>query len=119
MIDYATYCRIHALHKEGLKSSRIAQELSLDAGTVLRWLKQPSYTKRKAMKRSSRLDPHKGTIVRLLHHHDYSAMQILHRIREAGYEGGYTILKEFVRQVRLPKKNAYLRACPTAPKALT
>jgi len=108
MIDYATYCRIHALHKEGLKSSRIAQELSLDAGTVLRWLKQPSYTKRKAMKRSSRLDPHKGTIVRLLHHHDYSAMQILHRIREAGYEGGYTILKEFVRQVRLPKKNAYL-----------
>jgi len=109
MIDYPAFCRIHALHKqEGLNITQIARELDLHQETVSRWLKQDSYKGRKAGKCSSRLDPYKGTIVRLLRHHDYTAAQILQRIREAGYEGGYTILKEFVRHVRPPKQSAYL-----------
>jgi len=109
MIDYAAYCRIHALRKtEGLKISQIARELRLDPGTVSRWLKQPVYTGRKPNSRASRLDPYRDAIVRMIHHHDYTATQILRRIRESGYEGGYTILKEFVRQIRPPRKSAYL-----------
>jgi len=109
MIDYSTYCQIHSLQKHaGLNSWQIAQELDLHPATVSRWLKQASYTQRKPVKRASRLDPHKGTIVRLLQRHDYSATQILRQLREAGYEGGFTILKDFVRQVRPPGKPAYL-----------
>jgi len=109
MIDYPTYCRIHALHEqEGLNIAQIAREVGRHPETVSRWLKEPSYTTRKAVQRSSLLDPYKGTIVRLLHHHDYSAAQILHRIREAGYQGGYTVLKDYVRQVRPPSQPAYL-----------
>lgn len=109
MIDYSTYCRIHALHEqEGLNIAQIAREVGRHPETVSRWLKQSSYSTRKAVQRSSLLDPYKGSIVRLLRYHDYSAAQILHRIREAGYQGGYTILKDYVRQVRPPRQTAYL-----------
>lgn len=109
MIGYSTYCQIHSLQKrDGLNIRQIARELDLHPATVSRWLKQASYTQRKPVKRASRLDPHKGTIVRLLQRHDYSATQILRQIREAGYEGGFTIVKDFVRLVRPPGKPAYL-----------
>ena len=109
MIDYATFCRIHALHEqEGLNIAQIAREVGRHPETVSRWLKQPNYTTRKAATRSSLLDPYKGAIVRLLRHHDYSAAQILQRIREAGYHGGYTVVKDYVRQVRPPQQTAYL-----------
>lgn len=109
MIDYATFCRIHAMHKqEQLSIPQIGRALRLHPETVSRWLKRPSYQNRKRAKRSSRLDPYKPTIVRLLNQHDYTATQILQRIQEAGYEGGYTIVKDFVRKVRPPRKTAYL-----------
>lgn len=67
MIDYVAFCRIHAMHKqEGLNITQIAREMELHPETVSRWLKQDSYRGRKAGKRSSRLDPYKGAIVRLL-----------------------------------------------------
>jgi len=109
MIDYLTYCQIHALHKQdNLNSNQIAKELNVHPMTVSRWLKQPSYSNRKRKKRTSNLDPHKDAIVRMLHQHNYTVTQILQRIHESGYKGGYTVLKEFVRQIRPPRKNAYL-----------
>lgn len=109
MIDYPTYCRIHSLHnQDGLNCNQIAMDMGLHPVTISHWLKQPSYTGRKSKKRTSRLDPYKGTIIRLLNSHHYTATQILQRIRETGYKGGYTVLKDFVRQVRPPRKKAYL-----------
>jgi transposase len=109
MIDYATFCRIHALHKqEGLNIAQIAREVGRHPETISHWLKQANYTARMTGKRSSLLDPYQGMIVRLLRHHDYTAAQILQRLREAGYEGGYTIVKNFVRQLRPPQRSAYL-----------
>jgi transposase len=109
MIDYPTYCRIHALHEqEGLNIAQIAREVGRHPETVSRWLKEPRFTPRKAAQRNSLLDPYKNAIVRLLQHHDYTAAQVLYRIREAGYQGGYTILKDYVRQVRPPRQTAYL-----------
>ncbi|RLE21194.1 MAG: IS21 family transposase [Actinobacteria bacterium] len=109
MIDYATYCHIHALHKrEKLTINQIARELRLHAETVSRWLKEPTYTQRQSSKRASCLDPFKGSIVRMITSYDYTATQLLKRIREAGYEGGYTILKDYVRQVRPPRNTPYL-----------
>jgi transposase len=40
--------------------------------------------------------------------HEYSAQQLLQRLREEGYTGGYTILKSYVRQVRPPARPAFL-----------
>jgi transposase len=109
MIDYPTFCRLRQLCDEaGLKVSQIATELQLDPKTVERWVKQKSYRPRQGTQRASKLDSFKQQIAALLARHPYTAQQILQQLREQGYAGGYSILKEFVRQVRPPRKPAYL-----------
>jgi len=109
MITYETYCRIHAMRQQDrLSINQIARETGLHPETVSRWLKQSCYRKRDATRRTSLLDPYKGRITQLLNTRGYSAVQIMQQIREAGYDGGYTILKDYVRLVRPPRTNAYL-----------
>ena len=101
MIDYATWQHIGHLHRvDKLTVAQIAPAVSLDARTVHRWLDEPRFRARATAARPSKLDPYKGYIVRLLEHHRYSAVQIRQRLREAGYDGGLTIVKDYVRQVR-------------------
>ena len=107
MIDYHTYCQIHALHRDGgLKIKQIAAELGLHPETVSKWLQRPSYEQRQPAPRPSKLDPFKPQILRMLERHRYSAVQILDRLREEGYEGGCTILKSYVAKVRPPNRPA-------------
>ena len=109
MIDYETFCRLRQLHDEkGLKVSQIAAELDLDPKTVERWIDQPAYRPRQGARRPSKLDSFKGQIAALLERHPYTAQQLLQQLRQQGYAGGYSILKEFVRQVRPVRKPAFL-----------
>ncbi len=109
MIDYHTYSQIHALHRQqGLNVAQIANELGLHPETVSNWLRRPTYEQRKAAPRPSKLDAFKPGIVRMLERHPYTAAQVLARLREDGYEGGYTILKSYVAKVRPPTRQAYL-----------
>jgi transposase len=109
VISYEIFCRLRHLHDEkGLKASQIAEELQLDPKTVGRWINQASYRPRQGNKRHSKLDSFKGQISALLERHPYTAQQLLQRLRQQGYGGGYTILKDFVRQVRPLRKPAYL-----------
>jgi len=109
MIDYSTFLQIKHLHQDKrLKCSQIAKELSLDERTVSKWLSENQYHQRKPVQCSSKLDPFKADIVRMLETHPLSAAQVLQRIREDGFDGGYTIVKEYVRRVRPRRKKAYL-----------
>ncbi|MBE7501464.1 MAG: IS21 family transposase [Verrucomicrobiales bacterium] len=109
MIDYETFCRLRQLHDEaGLKVSQIAAELHLDPKTVEKWIDQPTYQPRQGVQRPSKLDAFKGQITALLQRHPYTAQQILQQLQAQGYAGGYSILKEFVRQVRPVRKPAFL-----------
>jgi len=109
VIDYETFCQIRRLHdQQGLKVSQIAEELDLDPKTVDKWVEQTRYQPRHAAKRPSKLDPFKGQIVAMLERHPYTAQQILQQLRQQGYAGGYSILKELVRQIRPPRKPAFL-----------
>jgi len=109
MIDYQTYCQIRQLYTEKKLSFRqIARELKLDLKTVRKWANRESFQKAPPSKRESKLDAFKGEIVRLLERHDYSARQIFQQIKERGYSGGYTVVKDFVRQVRPKPKPAFL-----------
>ncbi len=109
MIDYQTFCRLRQLYDEkGLKVSQIAAELQLDPKTVQKWVEQPTYHSRQGTKRPSKLDSFKGQISALLERHPYTAQQLWQQLRPQGYTGGYSILKEFVRQVRPVRKPAYL-----------
>lgn len=109
MIDYEQFCQIKHLHEEkGLKASQIADRLHIDPRTAARWLAEKQFKPRQTSARPSKLDPFKNDIIRLLDFHPYTAAQILHRLRERGYDGGYTVVKDYVRKIRPRKKPAYL-----------
>ena len=109
MIDYATYQRIQHLHRvEQLTVTQIAHAIALDARTVRRWLDEPRFRPRLPCARPSKLDPYKAYIRRLLEHHPYSAAQILNRLREAGYDGGATLVKDYLQRVRPVRAPAFL-----------
>jgi len=109
MIDYELYCKIRAYHdNHQLTVAQIARELHLDERTVARWLAAEKFHPRQAAARPSKLDPYKKQIVRWLESHPYTATQIFLRLREAGYTGGITIVKDYVHQIRPPRTPAFL-----------
>jgi len=110
MIDYQGFCQIKHLHEQqGLHVSQIASALALDPRTVAYWLAQDHYRPRKATPRSSKLDPFKADIVRMLDKYPYSAAQVWQRLREQGFEGGYSIVKAYVRRIRPRRQPAFLK----------
>ena len=109
MIDYHRFCQIKHLHAhQGLNASQIAKELALDPRTVSYWLAQEHFRPRQSTPRSSKLDPFKAQIVRLLERYPYSAAQVFQRLREQGFDGGYSLVKAYVRTVRPRRQPAFL-----------
>jgi transposase len=110
MIDYETFMKIKFYKEQhALKCSQIATELNLDDRTVSKWIAQKQYQPRKSPQRASKLDPFKDDIVRMLETYPYSATQIFQRLVENDFDGGYTIVKDYVRKVRPPKIKAFLK----------
>jgi len=110
MIDYETYVRIrNYFTNDGLKYSQIADELGLDCRTVAKWANEARYLPRRSAKRASKLDPFKNEIVRMLEKHHYTARQVFQRLQAGGFDGGITILTDYVRKIRPPKTMPYLK----------
>lgn len=115
MIDYACFCQIKHLHEQqGLSAAQIAATLALDPRTVAYWLTQERFRPRKATQHASKLDPFKAQIVRMLEKYPYSAAQVLQHLREQGFDGGYSLVKAYVRTVR-PKRQAAFLTLAFAP----
>jgi len=109
MLDYHGFCQIKALHEQqGLNVAQIAHALSLDARTVAYWLRQERFRPRRGSPRASKLAPFKPQIVQMLDKYPYSAAQVFQRLREQGFEGGYSIVKAYVRTVRPRRQAAFL-----------
>ena len=109
MIDYDLFRNIKNLHEQhGLTPSQIAGELAIDPRTVTKWLHEERFRQRSSPTRESKLDPFKNDILRMVTAHPYSAAQVLARIRENGFDGGYTIVKDYVRAIRPRRNPAYL-----------
>ena len=110
MIDYQTYCQIRLFHQErGLTFSQIAIELGIDPETAAKYAALATYPRRRATKRTSKLDAFKPAITRWLERHPYSATQIYQRLcSDEGYTGGFSIVKEYVKTVRPVRHPAFL-----------
>jgi transposase len=110
MIDYQQFCQIKDLHdNRGLRAAQIARTLGLDPRTVAYWLRQERFRPRQAAPRPSKLDPFKPQIIQMLDKYPYSAAQLLQRLHEQGFDGGYSIVKAYVRTVRPKRQPAFLK----------
>ena len=108
MMTAALYYRMQHLHRQlGLTTRQIAHEVQLNVKTVARWLPRPAFRPRQSVARPSKLDAFKDTIRRLVEQHPYSSRQVLKLLREQGYTGGYSILKEYLQLVRPVRKRAF------------
>lgn len=93
---------IHELSAQGKSVRAIAQELGIARNTVRRYLRgKPDPVPRP--KRGSLLDPYKAQIHRWMQEdHLYNCEAMLERLREQGYTGSGTILRDYVRPLRRP-----------------
>jgi transposase len=67
---------------------------------VLRGESRPRRSPRKFAKRPSKLDPYRAVIRRLVLEDKLTAVLVLEEIQALGYDGGYSILKDFIRSFR-------------------
>jgi len=96
------WAEVHRLfHREDLSKTEIGRRLGMSRNTVARLLglsEPPRYERRR---QGSMLDPYKGTILGWLRlDSEVAATVILERLREHGYGGGITILKDWLAEVR-------------------
>jgi transposase len=110
VLDYETFCRIHDhLGRQQLSVVQTARALALDARTVAKWASVEQFRARAGVPRVGKLDAFKAQIVRWLDAHPYSAQQIFQRLCEAGYDGGLTIVKDYVHRIRPRHQEAFLK----------
>jgi len=109
MIDYEQFCTIRQLKSEGLTPGQIGDKLDLATRTVRKWMDRERFQQRLPCLRPSKLDPYKDDILRMLERHPFTARQVFQKIREQGFDGGYTIVKDYVRKVRPGRRKAYLK----------
>ena len=110
MIDYDAFCRLKQLREQGRTPPQIAHEMHLHIQTVRRWLAHERFQRSAAAERPrpSKLDAFKPALARWLETHPFTATQLFHKLREQGYGGGYSIVKDHVRRIRPSKTQACL-----------
>jgi transposase len=111
MIDRQTVFEIHRLHHLGFEERKIARTLRLSRSTVKKYIENPNPQKPKIIK-ASKLDPYRDRIAALLEKDpEVSAAVVLQRIRQEGFDGKITILRDYLRTVRGPQRQptAFIR----------
>jgi transposase len=100
MLDKRTIFDIHRLADEGGSVRAIARTLHLARKTVAKYLRDPNPPRRRP-ERASKLDPFRDEIGRLLAiDPTASAVVVRQRIAPQGFEGGITIVRDYLRRVR-------------------
>ncbi|MFQ5524505.1 MAG: IS21 family transposase [Acidimicrobiia bacterium] len=96
------WAEVHRLfHREGWTKTRIADKLGMSRNTVTRLLELSEPPRYERAATGSKLDAHKGSIARMLDvDPGVPATVIIEYLRRDGYEGGITILKDYLVQVR-------------------
>ena len=107
---------IHDLKRQGLSVSAIARQVGLDRKTVRKHLsggvKVPVYRPREP--RPAMLEPFEPYLrERTTAYPELSGKRLLREIREMGYRGGYTMLTDFLRDVRPARHRPFERRFET------
>ncbi len=94
---------IRNMREKEMSIKSIARELSISRNSVRKYLKSEPKN-RQNRKRGSKLDPYREKIRELINKHNLSSVRILEEIRKMGYDGGYTILKDYCHELRKDRR---------------
>ena len=105
MLSKGDWLLIKAQVERGVYKKDIALALGVHPRTIRRALSRGGAPSgKRGRRRASKLDPYKEKIQELLKADVWNAQVILAELRELGYEGGITILKDYIHPLRLLKK---------------
>ena len=107
---------IRAMHRQGLPITDIAGITGFDRKTVRKWLITPGpprYGPRPP--RPGKLDAYKPYIDQRLSAGVWNATVLLRELRQHGYAGGYTILKDYLQPKRQSARVVAVRRFETPP----
>jgi len=106
MYEVHDWAEVHRLfHREGMSKSGIADRLGMSRNTVARLLGLDDPPRYRRKRRGSKLDPYKGSIGVMLERDPRApASVVFERLRREGYDGGITILKDYLARVRPPRR---------------
>lgn len=111
------YERMRQMKQEGVKPNfaAVARQYNCDYRTVKRYYDQPSQEERKRKpSKPSKLDEFKGIVEEKLEI-PATAISIFHFIRKKGYQGGYTTVKNYCREIKQEKTRAATIRFETIP----
>ena len=86
--------------KEGVPIARVAREYGVSRQTIYNLLAAASAPARERKPRGSKLDPFKAHIESRLARYDLPATTLFDEVRQRGYAGRLTTVKDFVRDVK-------------------
>ncbi|MFT8247375.1 IS21 family transposase [Roseomonas sp. BN140053] len=118
MVRLGEVVMILDLHRQGLSVSAIARRTGLDRKTVRKYvergLEPPVYGPRQP--RGTLLDPFSRYLrERIAAFPDLTGRRLHRELRDLGYEGGYTRLTDFLRDVRPPAASGFEHRFETPP----
>jgi transposase len=90
---------MHRLLDENLTIAEIARRTGRSRQTIYNWIKKENVVSTPEP-RSSKLDPYKAFIESRLERFDLPATVLLQEIRDKGYDGGVSILKDFISPIK-------------------
>jgi transposase len=116
MLGGGSVLSIFELHGSGKGIKEISRELGVSRNTVRKYLRVREVPERKpAPKRPSLLDPYKEKVLELVGKGVLNCVVILREIRQLGYPGGISILKEFVHPFRALRQPEAVMRYETGP----
>jgi transposase len=101
MLEMEEWLMLRDLYRQGLSISQIARQTGHDRKTVRTYVKSGELpVPKERAKKASKLDAFKDYIVNKLKEGPFTASRLFREIQEMGFTGKYTIVKDFVREVR-------------------
>lgn len=124
MKDENTENRVIVLHNMGWSISRISRELDISRGRVRRWVVSNSVLRdttpergiKQKKQHTSKLDPHKSFVGDLLERYsDITGQRVYEHLKEKGFEGGVTIVRDYLKSIRQVGPKTPVRMVETDP----
>ncbi|ADD67543.1 Integrase catalytic region [Denitrovibrio acetiphilus DSM 12809] len=119
MLNKEVYFMIHTLQRQGYSQREIERMTGISRKTISKYLNLSDFPEKKAYPvRFSKLDPFKDYLNKRITSalpYKIPATVLIREIKEMGYDGGITILKDYIQKVRPKPVEEELVRFETAP----
>jgi transposase len=116
MLGSGLVISLHEQKAMGKSIRQIVRDTGISRNTIRKYLRYNGLPERKKRsKRGSKLDPFKPVLDMLLAQGIYNCEVLWERIREQGYTGGKTLVKDYVQPLRPPRRTPAVQRYETKP----